>query len=246
MREILNVMICDNSLNFGIPLMDFLRKNEFNAFCRRGDINIICSDALLDSCHVIVVYSELLCDNIFAFVKHIRSQHPNIRVIIITSHSNKDFSLSLADYGVYITLTMPVSLYDIQKYIEKNVSPYNYTPRLQRNILSYLIKIGFPIHLNGAAYIACAVENTIRNPEFISSITTDMYSLISAQFNVSSKMVERSIRHAIDVASKRQILAKLKNNTNPDFADDFDSFTNSEFIVAIADMFCKEFNISNL
>jgi hypothetical protein len=240
----IHVLIGDNSLEPGVKLMRYLRENGFAAYCRRNDANLIAEEAVALSVDVLVIYSYSFCGNIFDFITKVRTNAPYIRIIVVTTKPDEFFTLSLASYGVYLTLSHPFQLSDIKKFIVKNVVPAKYTPRFQRTVLSYLVRIKFPIQLKGAEYIAAAVEHCVKNPSIISIITTDLYEIIAEQFNVTTGIVERSIRHSIDIAMERKLFNEFASSINPGFSKCSYSFSNAEFIIAVADKFCMEYGIS--
>lgn len=73
-------------------------------------------------------------------------------------------------------------------------------PMLATSIQDMLLTIGIPPNLSGYAYISYAIELLILDAEYRHSITKGLYVDIAKQFHTTPARVERSIRHAIEVA----------------------------------------------
>ena len=95
--------------------------------------------------------------------------------------------------------------------------------------------LGVPASLIGYQYIRDGVLLIIKDPMLICSITTKFYPMIAKHFETTGARVERSIRHAIEVAW---------NRGNPDSYRKYFGYTldktkgkptASEFIATIAD-----------
>lgn len=64
-----------------------------------------------------------------------------------------------------------------------------------------LIKIGIRCDLIGFVYLCYAVELVILDPELSFHLCKELYVKIGEKFNVAkTSSIERSIRHAIDIA----------------------------------------------
>lgn len=62
------------------------------------------------------------------------------------------------------------------------------------------ISIGVPPHTNGFNYIRSAVVKLMDHPEKLNQMHAVLYKEIAEEFNTRVTCVERSIRHAIEIA----------------------------------------------
>ena len=69
-----------------------------------------------------------------------------------------------------------------------------------KKILEYLVIIGIKPKLSGFEYLRCAIKLVLSNNEYLCNITKMLYPEIAKIMQTKSECVERSIRHAIDVA----------------------------------------------
>ena len=77
---------------------------------------------------------------------------------------------------------------------------------LRKDKLSYKIrdvlqKIGIPQHILGYRYLSEAIILFYKDKNYIHSMTTKLYPEIAKKCNTSPSRVERSIRHALKVAT---------------------------------------------
>lgn len=67
-------------------------------------------------------------------------------------------------------------------------------------ISNYLRASGIPAHYKGYLYLKCAIDFVAENYGKNLGVTTDVYPEVARVFKTNPKLVERSIRHALDVA----------------------------------------------
>lgn len=102
-------------------------------------------------------------------------------------------------------------------------------------ISEILKELGTPADLLGYHYLKYAVELMLQDMSLMKSITKKLYPMIAKKFNTTCSRVERTIRHAIEVACEKgniQLHHKLFGFTiDPNKCKP----TNSEFIVTVVD-----------
>ena len=102
-------------------------------------------------------------------------------------------------------------------------------------VTDILHEVGVPAHIKGYQYLRDAILLSIDSMEMLNSITKILYPTVAKKNGTSSSRVERSIRHAIEVAWTRgkmdtiDVLFGYTINTRRGKP------TNSEFIAMIAD-----------
>jgi len=106
---------------------------------------------------------------------------------------------------------------------------------IEFQVTQIMLDLGFPAHINGYNFLRTAVILSINEPNFIKNITRNLYPKIALGFETTPSRVERSIRHAIEVAWGRgnasifqKVLGYSAEEGNP-------KPTNSEFIAMLSD-----------
>lgn len=102
-------------------------------------------------------------------------------------------------------------------------------------ISEVLSSFGMPAHLLGYKYLRAAIQLAVKNPELLSSITKVIYPTVAEEFGTTASNVERSIRHAIEVAWDRGDMDKLHKHFGYSVDPERGRPTNAEFISRIAD-----------
>ena len=85
--------------------------------------------------------------------------------------------------------------------IETNIRTFE-SPDLELQITELIHQIGIPVHMRGYKYIKEAINIYIKEKGQL-TITGELYPKVAGKFNSTPSRVERSIRHAIEVACHR-------------------------------------------
>ena len=115
-------------------------------------------------------------------------------------------------------------------------------PQLERpkdmmpRITQLMHEIGVPAHIKGYSQLRYAIALVIHNAELINHVTKELYPQVAKQFGTTASRVERSIRHAIEVAWDRGDIEVLHKYFGETISHTRGKPTNSEFIALIADM----------
>ena len=118
-----------------------------------------------------------------------------------------------------------------------------YHNNLQISVTKILHELGVPSHIKGYQYIREGIMLIYDKPEFIGSITKELYPDIAKTYTTTVSRVERAIRHAIEVSWNRGNWDLMEDIFGHSVDIDKAKPTNSEFIVTIADKlrmdYCK-------
>lgn len=106
---------------------------------------------------------------------------------------------------------------------------------LELMITEIIHQIGVPAHIKGYHYLRDAIIMSVRNPEFINSVTKVLYPAVAKRHETTSSRVERAIRHAIEVAWDRGDVDVLNSYFGYTIHTGRGKPTNSEFIAMISD-----------
>ncbi len=115
---------------------------------------------------------------------------------------------------------------DKQEYMEQN---------LENDVTHMLHEIGIPAHIKGYQYLRDAIIMSVEDHEMLSSVTKILYPAIAKKHQTTASLVERAIRHAIEVAWGRGRLETINELFGYTVSNGKGKPTNSEFIALIAD-----------
>ncbi len=120
---------------------------------------------------------------------------------------------------------------------------------VRENTTTCLLEIGIPANLQGFKYLREAIMYIVRDPSYKRRVTKRLYPMIAEKFEVSLSIVERAIRHAIDVAVARGGIASLNRIFDYPVCDSDYKPTISELISLLAEKMlgdAKEFELKRL
>lgn len=106
---------------------------------------------------------------------------------------------------------------------------------IEENTTKLLLAIGIPINLQGFRYLRQAIKFVVHDNEILARITKGLYPAVAEYFGVTPIVIERGMRHAIDVAYHRHTLIALNDFFDVDVYDTRIKPTNSEIIALIAE-----------
>ena len=86
-----------------------------------------------------------------------------------------------------------------------------YTGNLEIDITNILLEIGMPAHIKGYQYIREGIMMSFADQNMLHYITKFLYPTIAKKYHTSSSSVERTIRHAIEVAWRRGNMETLEH-----------------------------------
>ena len=106
---------------------------------------------------------------------------------------------------------------------------------LELMITEIIHQIGVPAHIKGYHYLRDAIMLSVKEPEYINSVTKVLYPTVAKKHSTTSSRVERAIRHAIEVAWDRGDVDVLNLYFGYTVHTSRGKPTNSEFIAMISD-----------
>lgn len=105
----------------------------------------------------------------------------------------------------------------------------------EREITQVMLAMGIPANIKGYQYLREGILLSMDDMEMVNYITKMLYPSIAKRYNTTSSRVERSIRHAIDVAWNRGSIGNIEKIFGYPVYFQKEKPTNSEFIAFIAD-----------
>ena len=104
-----------------------------------------------------------------------------------------------------------------------------------RRISEILKELGVPASIQGYEYIRTAVKLIIEDESKYRWKTTALYFAIAREYDTTPSRVERSIRHAIEVAFVRMPVEAIQKYFGNSISYRSGKATNSEFIATIVE-----------
>lgn len=113
--------------------------------------------------------------------------------------------------------------------------PYIPRPFPTRSVSDLLRRTGVPAHLQGYRYLKDAVQYVLNSGGDLCGMTKELYPAVARLHGTVPARVERSIRHAIEVAWNRADLAELQRLFGSTIHHSRGKPTNSEFVAMLVD-----------
>lgn len=117
---------------------------------------------------------------------------------------------------------------------------------LEKDVTNILLEIGIPAHIKGYQYIREGIIMAFNDRNMLHYITKFLYPSIAKKYKTTSSSVERTIRHAIEVAWRRgniEILEEIFGNT---ICAGKGKPTNSEFMALLTDKLRLEYRTQSV
>lgn len=106
---------------------------------------------------------------------------------------------------------------------------------VEMEVTAVLHEIGVPANIRGYLYLRDAITLAVKNFELLGAMTKELYPMVAERHDTTPSRVERSIRHAIEVAWARGNLEAMTRIFGHTVSVHRGKPTNSEFIAMIAD-----------
>ena len=104
-------------------------------------------------------------------------------------------------------------------------------------------QLGVPAHIKGYHYLREAILASLANGALLESVTKSLYPTVAERFETTPSRVERTIRHAIEIAWDRGNLDTLNSFFGYTVDTSKGKPTNSEFIALITDKIRLKYKI---
>ena len=112
---------------------------------------------------------------------------------------------------------------------------------LEADVTAIIHEIGVPAHIKGYQYIRQGIIMSFNDRSMLQYITKYLYPAIAKKNKTTSSSVERTIRHAIEVAWRRGSMDVLEDIFGNTVCAGKGKPTNSEFLALLTDRFRLEY-----
>ncbi|HBG09085.1 sporulation initiation factor Spo0A C-terminal domain-containing protein [Candidatus Darwinibacter acetoxidans] len=145
-----------------------------------------------------------------------------------------------AELGADYFLLRPVDLVVLEKRIKQLLRPLTELPLREATYkqvydvcVAYFERMGIPPHYKGYRYLIEGIWLAAVHPEWLNSVTQNLYPAIGQRFAVSGAQVERAMRYALEAAWEKGNVDQLYQ-IFPYVSENKGKPTNSEFISKMA------------
>ena len=247
MENKLNVVIADDSSEFGLNCLNVLKSYGINVILCAKDGN-----KLLET--IIRIKPEAVLSDIFmpgldaiGVLNGLQEKGIDTKYIVMSSFDNPNLEAEALSNGAVYYLIKPFDLSILAERIiqmagwkkisgNQNSSKSEITDTdLELMITEIIHEIGVPAHIKGYHYLREAIMLSVKNEEVINSVTKILYPTVAKTHKTTSSRVERAIRHAIEVAWDRGDIDILNSYFGYTIHNGRGKPTNSEFIAMISD-----------
>lgn len=139
-----------------------------------------------------------------------------------------------------ITLHMTEEEYFNSQFNEQRIIGKNETRSSETNlpleVTDLLSKMGTPRCLQGFNFIREAINLSVSDPNYLNKLHEKLYAAVAEKFQTRPELIERSIRHAIEVTWKKGDMEVINSYFNGYIVRDKGRPTVSEFLASITDI----------
>ncbi|MEG2995301.1 MAG: sporulation transcription factor Spo0A [Erysipelotrichaceae bacterium] len=257
MKKLIKVFIADDNQEIVERLNSILSKSESyevvgSANCgeicieklSNKEVEILILDLLMPNMDGIQVLKELVNHHII--IKHIICLTPFMSEVlareVTTYHVDyvlmKPFLISelVSKLNLLVGLEAPM-MNDYDSFIRRNESQQDneWMSGIENEITKILHEIGMPANVKGYEYLRAAILKTSFDKNYLGQITKILYPCIAKKYQTTPSRVERSIRHAIELAWSRGNFKVIDEIFAYSVSPEKAKPTNSEFIAMVAD-----------
>ena len=138
------------------------------------------------------------------------------------------------DYLLFHPLKIDILLRRLNDLYDEEYEDTNKRIKLERMAANALKNLGVPANLKGYLYLRTAIVVSIDDATNLDKITKVLYPNVASYYNTTSSRVERSIRHAIEIAYNRGNIEVFDDYFGYTIDSNKAKPTNSEFIAMVA------------
>lgn len=193
---------------------------------------------------VIIIDGMLNRQNVLKLLNGYNNKYLLRNTIIIDNIKLECYNLSNSEYQVFNIIPKDYKISDllisIKAIAEKNkVFDYQKVD-IYDKISGILKNLGIAPDKNGFHYLRKAIYECYKKPELLTSITKQIYPLVSKSFSKKESCIERSIRSAIETGWDRGNYEYCEELFSHCLDYDKSKPTNGEFIAIIVDKLLLE------
>ena len=191
-----------------------------------------------------IIIDSSLEGSIFELLNKYKEEYMISKTIILDNIRLDCYNLINSNYQIFNILPKSYKVEELiisLQAIKSKAEKYNYQKITTYDKISEMLKkLGIAPDKNGFHYLRKAIYECYLNPNLLTSITKEIYPLVSKSFSKKESCIERSIRSAIETGWDRGNY----EYSNDLFSNCIDYYktkpTNGEFIAIIVDKLMLE------
>lgn len=226
MESNFKIAIADNDKKARQLLLENIKKHDDIEVTHVSSDGYACIEGLKKSKPDVLVMDMLLPKiagfEVLNYIKE-SSNYQDLIIIIMTALTNNEIINRIMEYDVHYIVTKP---YDIDGLIKTSRDYYRTKLTEQSDLMEQkviydkmygvisklLIDLGIKTNLSGFDYLKTAIFKVYNEAELLSAVTKELYPVVANIYQTEAANVERSMRHAIELAWKNK--TSIKNAIN--------------------------------
>ena len=234
----INVLIGDDTAEFGVRIAAELRESGIYAYTRRKNGSTVLDSLLRNQPDVAVIDLTMPEMDAMILMKKASELMERKPVFIVVSDINNSFiERQIIEGGADYFLPKPFEpsrLCSVIKSVYRNNAVSN-SGDIELMVTDIIHKLGVPAHIKGYHYLRTAIICSVEDRRLMDSVTKLLYPIVATQHCTTSSRVERAIRHAIEIAWERGSCEMMKDFFGCTISGFSCRPTNSEFIALLSD-----------
>ena len=241
MEKLTTVLIAEGNDSFRANISKALQNGDYQVIGTAGDGNT--AKELMIALHPSVIILDLMLPKLdgISVLKSLPAE-TRPRILLLSAFATEFIASTAADIGADYLMLKPCTAQavamrvgEIMAAATQNNQSENVEVSRETTITDIMLEIGVPAHIKGFQYLREAINLAVKNIDVINAMTKELYPQVASTFFTTPTRVERSIRHAIEVAWERGDLDTLQRFFGYSVSNTKGKPTNSEFIALIAD-----------
>ena len=241
MEKQTTVLIAEGNDSFRANISKALQNGGYQVIGTAGDGNT--AKELMIELHPSVIILDLMLPKLdgISVLKSLPAE-TRPRILLLSAFATEFIASTAADTGADYLMLKPCTAQAVAMRVGEIMAAetqYNQSENeevsRETTITDIMLEIGVPAHIKGFQYLREAINLAVKNIDVINAMTKELYPQVASTFFTTPTRVERSIRHAIEVAWERGDLDTLQRFFGYSVSNTKGKPTNSEFIALIAD-----------
>ena len=241
MEKQTTVLIAEGNDSFRANISKALQNGGYQVIGTAGDGNT--AKELMIELHPSVIILDLMLPKLdgISVLKSLPAE-TRPRILLLSAFATEFIASTAAEIGADYLMLKPCTAQAVAMRVgemltaaTKNNHSEDEDVSSETTITDIMHEIGVPSHIKGFQYLREAIILAVKDNDVINAMTKELYPQVAKAFCTTPARVERSIRHAIEVAWERGDLDTLQRFFGYSVSNTKGKPTNSEFIALIAD-----------
>lgn len=235
------VLVAEGNELFRATISKALQSGGYNVVGSAGDGNT--AKELMNALHPSVIVLDLMLPKLdgISVLKSLPAE-TRPKILLLSAFATEFIASTAAEIGADYLMLKPCAAQAVAMRVGEILTAATKDNHLrveevpsETAITDIMHEIGVPSHIQGFKYLREAIILAVKDNDVVNAMTKELYPQVASTFCTTPARVERSIRHAIEVAWERGDLDTLQRFFGYSVSNTKGKPTNSEFIALIAD-----------